>query len=103
MAGEQFNKLSADYEDLRRLVERLQKRNSELENEAHMIEAECTEILNKWNLQKMRIEEENQMLKAISSDRLLENERLASSQGTLLVKLALAYSELERLSKKCAV
>lgn len=98
---EQLGKTCAELEDLREVVQKLRRRNRELEAEARMIEAECSEILNKWNMQKLRIEEENQMLKAVSSDRLLENERLASSQGILLVKLALAYSELERLNNKC--
>ena len=88
-----------ELEDLRKLVEQLKAQNRQLEADMRQMEAECAEILMKWQFEKSRLEEENQRYKVIAQDRLVENERIASTQGSLLMRLALAYSEIERLSK----
>lgn len=87
-------------EDLRRQTESLQIQVRQLETDIRQTKEECKDILRKWSIEKIRLEEENQRWMSIAHDRLIENERIASSQGMLLVKLTLAYAEVERLSAR---
>lgn len=94
----QLEQSTRECEDLRKLVEQLRIQIRELEQEIKSIELECTDILQKWSVERQRIEEDNQRLKVVCNDRLIENERLASYQGAILIKLALSYAEVDRLS-----
>jgi len=60
---------------------------------------ECKRIIENWDRERHHILEENQKLEYISEDTKREIEKKNWQNEKLLIKLALCYAELDRLSK----
>lgn len=78
-------------------MEALKAKVRSLESEIILITEESQAIIQEWNRERQRISEENARLQAISQDRLVEIERKSAENGKLLLRLAMAYAEVERL------
>ena len=57
---------------------------------------EAEEILGRWVEERNRLLQENQRLESINRDKTVENDKKAYENSKLMIKLALAYSELDR-------
>ena len=78
-------------------IEALRKRIIELEAMYHSIEVESKQIIDTWSKERERILEDNQRLEFIARDRLSDIEQKSYENGKLLIKIALAYAELDRI------
>ena len=76
----------------------LKKSNQTVNLRLRQVEEECRNIISKWSKEREKILEDNQRLEYISRERLAEVEKKSYENGKLLIKLCLAYAELERLS-----
>ena len=79
-------------------IEALKILNSQLEAEIRLVTEESEAIIKQWSIERAKIIHENQRLESICQDRLVEIERASFDHSKLLVRLAMSYAELERLS-----
>jgi hypothetical protein len=93
---EELTTLNKNYMDE---IEALKRKLLELENTFTKLELEYKQIIDNWTIEREKILEENQRLQFISRDRLQDIEKKSWENGRLLMKVALAYAELDRLSK----
>ena len=90
--------LQTDQKDKNDEIEKLKKRIKEMENQFDQLELEYKRIIEDWTRERQRIHEENQRLEFISRDRLQEVEKKSYENGRLLIRLAMAYAELDRIN-----
>ena len=99
--------LTSEYENLRTQNENLKRESEVLKkklNEAIIELGErdkeiklAEDILRKWDSERNRLLQENQRLESINRDKTIENDKKAYENSKLMLKLVLAYAEVERL------
>ena len=92
-----LSQLKVQNEDLRAQVEALRRQVSELEQDLNLTTEECQVIVRQMTFERNKLMEDNHMLQVLCHDRLVEIEKKSFEYGCLLLKIALAYAEVERL------
>ena len=82
--------------------EELLRRIKALEQEVTFITEESQSIIREFSIEREKLKVENDRLESICIDRLMEIERKSFELGKLLIRLALVYAELERVTTKTA-
>lgn len=88
----QYSKMKLDNEDLRERLRHAELEIVELERQLN----EVRPLLEKWTLERNNLLQENQRLHSINHDKTVENDRKTYENSKLLIRLALAYAEIER-------
>jgi chromosome segregation ATPase len=86
--------------DLESKQEEYLRRIRALEQEVTFITEESQSIIKEFSIEREKLKMENDRLESICIDRLMEIERKSFELGKLLIRLALVYAELERVTSK---
>ena len=70
-----------------------------LDSAYKQLELESKQIVDDWTKERQKFLETNQRLDFVNKDRLKDIEKKSWENGKLLIKLAIAYAELERIAK----
>ena len=88
----QHSILKKDCDDLREQLRQAELDIQDLERQVN----EVRPLLAKWALERDHLLHESQRLHSINHDKTLENDKKTYENSKLLIRLALAYAEVER-------